>query len=274
MASKKELKHAQRNKGKLKTEYVGEIRLPVSFKERFKYLTDKPNKGMSVNEIVVSNLIRGLEVERGYQEAETVLGDNSRLLEFDGQRLAFVADLVGFEEDVNQTIAKFLNLTLVGAEVEDVITPIEQSISNMVAEKYEVNFGAFDFGFTSGKILKGMTFLFSGKVQVVAGKPILVDIKVLEFGLRLFKSDGSVDTLAIIHEEVDTYNYELLVVRQGDVIVNPYINLALQPFVQAYLESKDQKDLIAGADYIIRTYDLPYSSVGTAIGGIARVVEE
>ena len=274
MASKKEFKHKQRSKGILKTEYVGEIKLPVSFKERFKYLTDKPTKDLSVNEIVVSNLIRGLEVERGYQEAETVLGDNSRLLDFEGQRLAFVADLVGFEEDVNQTIAKFLNLTLVGAEVEDVITPIEQSISNMVAEKYEVNFGAFDFGFTSGKILKGMTFLFSGKVQVVAGKPILVDIKVIEFGLRLFKSDGSVDTLAIIHEEVDTYNYELLVVRNGDVLVNHYINLALQPFVQAYLESKDQKDLIAGADYIIRTYDLPYSSVGTAIGGIARLVEE
>lgn len=274
MASKKEFKHAQRNKGKLKTEYVGEIKLPVSFKERFKYLTDKPTKDLSVNEIVVSNLLRGLEVERGYQEAETVLGDNSRLLDFEGQRLAFVADLVGFEEDVNQTIAKFLNLTLVGAEVEDVITPIEQSISNMVAEKYEVNFGAFDFGFTSGKILKGMTFLFSGKVQVVAGKPILVDIKVIEFGLRLFKSDGSVDTLAIIHEEVDTYNYELLVVRNGDVLVNHYINLALQPFVQAYLESKNQKDLIAGADYIIRSYDFPYNSNNSAIGGIARLVEE
>lgn len=274
MASKKEFKHKQRSKGVLKTEYVGEVKLAVSFKERFKYLTDKPNKGMSVNEVVVSNLIRGLEVERGYQEAETVLGDNSRLLEFDGQRLAFVADLVGFEEDTNQTIAKFLNLTLVGVEVGDVLTPVEQSISNMVAEKYEVNFGTFDFGFTSGKVLKGMTFLFSGKVQVVAGKPVIIDIKVIEFGLRLFNSDGSVDTLAIIHEEVDTYNYELLVVRQGDVLVNPYINLALQPFVQAYLESKDQKDLIAGADYIIRTYDLPYSSVGTAIGGIARVVEE
>lgn len=274
MASKKEFKHKQRSKGVLKTEYIGEIKLPVSFKERFKYLTDKPNKGMSVNEVVVSNLIRGLEVEKGYQEAETVLGDNSRLLEFEGQRLSFVADLVGFEEDTNQTIAKFLNLTLVGVEVGDVLTPVEQSISNMVAEKYEVNFGTFDFGFTSGKVLKGMTFLFSGKVQVVAGKPVIIDIKVIEFGLRLFNSDGSVDTLAIIHEEVDTYNYELLVVRQGDVLVNPYINLALQPFVQAYLESKDQKDLIAGADYIIRTYDLPYSSVGTAIGGIARLVEE
>lgn len=274
MASKKEFKHAQRKASKLKTEYVGEVKLPVSFKERFKYLTDKPTKDLSVNEVVVSNLIRGLEVERGYHEAETVLGDNSRLLDFEGQRLAFVADLVGFEEDVNQTIAKFLNLTLVGAEVGDVITPIEQSISNMVAEKYEVNFGAFDFGSTSGKILKGMTFLFTGKVQVVAGKPIIIDIKALEFGLRLFKSDGSVDSLAIIHEEVDTYNYELLVVRQGDVIVNPYVNLALQPFVQAYLESKDQKDLIAGADYIIRTYDLPYSGVGLAIGGIARLVEE
>lgn len=274
MASKKEFKHKQRSKGVLKTEYVGEIKLPFSFKERFKYLTDKPNKGMSVNEVVVSNLIRGLEVEKGYQEAETVLGDNSRLLEFEGQRLSFVADLVGFEEDTNQTIAKFLNLTLVGVEVGDVLTPVEQSISNMVAEKYEVNFGTFDFGFTSGKVLKGMTFLFSGKVQVVAGKPVIIDIKVIEFGLRLFNSDGSVDTLAIIHEEVDTYNYELLVVRQGDVLVNPYINLALQPFVQAYLESKDQKDLIAGADYIIRTYDLPYSSVGTAIGGIARVVEK
>ena len=274
MASKKEFKHKQRSKGVLKTEYVGEVKLAVSFKERFKYLTDKPNKGMSVNEVVVSNLIRGLEVERGYQEAETVLGDNSRLLEFEGQRLSFIADLVGFEEDTNQTIAKFLNLTLVGVEVGDVLTPVEQSISNMVAEKYEVNFGTFDFGFTSGKVLKGMTFLFSGKVQVVAGKPVIIDIKVIEFGLRLFNSDGSVDTLAIIHEEVDTYNYELLVVRQGDVLVNPYINLALQPFVQAYLESKDQKDLIAGADYIIRTYDLPYSSVGTAIGGIARLVEE
>lgn len=274
MASKKEFKHKQRSKGVLKTEYVGEVKLAVSFKERFKYLTDKPNKGMSVNEVVVSNLIRGLEVEKGYQEAETVLGDNSRLLEFEGQRLSFVADLVGFEEDTNQTIAKFLNLTLVGVEVGDVLTPVEQSISNMVAEKYEVNFGTFDFGFTSGKVLKGMTFLFSGKVQVVAGKPVIIDIKVIEFGLRLFNSDGSVDTLAIIHEEVDTYNYELLVVRQGDVLVNPYINLALQPFVQAYLESKDQKDLIAGADYIIRTYDLPYSSVGTAIGGIARLVEE
>ena len=274
MASKKEFKHKQRSKGVLKTEYVGEVKLAVSFKERFKYLTDKPNKGMSVNEVVVSNLIRGLEVEKGYQEAETVLGDNSRLLEFEGQRLSFVADLVGFEEDTNQTIAKFLNLTLVGVEVGDVLTPVEQSISNMVAEKYEVNFGTFDFGFTSGKVLKGMTFLFSGKVQVVAGKPVIIDIKVIEFGLRLFNSDGSVDTLAIIHEEVDTYNYELLVVRQGDVLVNPYVNLALQPFVQAYLESKDQKDLIAGADYIIRTYDLPYSSVGTAIGGIVRVVEK
>ena len=271
MASKKEFKHKQR---KLKTEYVGEVKLPVSFKERFKYLTDKPHKGLSVNEVVVSSLIRSLEVEKGYQEAETVLGDNSRLLNFEGQRLVFTADLVGFEEDVNQTIAKFLNLTLVGAEVEDVLTPIEQSISNMVAEKYEVNFGTFDFGTTHGKILKGMTFLFSGKVQVVAGKPIILDIKVIEFGLRLFNADGSVDVLAILPEEVDTYNYELLVVRQGDVIVNPYINLALQPYVQAYLESKDQKDLIAGAEYIIRTYDLPYSSHNVALGGIARVVEE
>lgn len=271
MASKKEFKHKQR---KLKTEYVGEVKLPVSFKERFKYLTDKPHKGLSVNEVVVSTLIRGLEVEKGYQEAETVLGDNSRLLDFEGQRLVFTADLVGFEDDVNQTIAKFLNLTLVGAEVEGVLTPIEQSISNMVAEKYEVNFGTFDFGTTHGKILKGMTFLFSGKVQVVAGKPIILDIKVIEFGLRLFNADGSVDVLAILPEEVDTYNYELLVVRQGDVIVNPYINLALQPYVQAYLESKDQKDLIAGADYIIRTYDLPYSSNNVTLGGIARVVEE
>lgn len=271
MASKKEFKHKQR---KLKTEYVGEVKLPVSFKERFKYLTDKPHKGLSVNEVVVSTLIRGLEVEKGYQEAETVLGDNSRLLNFEGQRLVFTADLVGFEDDVNQTIAKFLNLTLVGAEVEGVLTPIEQSISNMVAEKYEVNFGTFDFGTTHGKILKGMTFLFSGKVQVVAGKPIILDIKVIEFGLRLFNEDGSVDVLAILPEEVDTYNYELLVVRQGDVIVNPYINLALQPFVQAYLKSKDQKDLIAGADYIICTYDLPYSSNNVALGGVARVVEE
>ena len=274
MASKKEFKHKQRSKGVLKTEYIGEVKLAVSFKERFKYLTDKPSKELSVNELVVSNLIRGLEVERGYQEAETVLGDNSRLLDFEGQRMAFVADLVGFEEDVNQTVAKFLNLTLVGAEVEGVITPVEQSISNMVAEKYEVNFGTFDFGSTFGKILKGMTFLFSGKVQVVAGKPIITDIKVIEFGLRLFNSDGSVNTLAILPEEVDTYNYELLVVRDGEVIVNPYINLALQPFVQAYLESKDQKDLIAGADYIIRTYDLPYSRHNVALGGIARVVEE
>ena len=274
MASKKELKHAQRNKGKLKTEYIGEIQLPVSFKERFKYLTDKPTKELSVNEVVVSNLIRGLEVEQGYQEAETVLGDNSRLLDFEGQRLAFVADLVGFEEDVNQTIAKFLNLTLVGVEVGSVITPVEQSISNMVAEKYRVNLEKVDFKTTSGKVLKGMTFLFTGKVGVFEGIPVISDIKVKEFGLRLFKSDGSVDTLAIIPEEVDTYNYELLVVRQGDVIVNPYINLALQPYIQAYLESKDQKDLIAGADYIIRTYDLPYSRHNVALGGIVRVVEE
>ena len=273
MASKKEFKHKQRNAGKLKTEYVGEIQLPVSFKERFKYLTDKPSKELSVNEVVASNLIRGLEVEMGYREAETVLGDNSRLLEFDGQRLAFVADLVGFEEDANQTIAKMLNLALVGIEVGKVITPVEQSISNLVAEKYEVSFGTFDFGTTSGKILKGMTFLFTGKVQVVAGKPVILDIKIVEFGLRLFNSDGSVDTLAILPEDIDTYNYELLVVRNGEVIVNPYINLALQPYVQAYLESKDQKDLLAGADYIIRNYDLPYSKPNVALGGIARIVE-
>lgn len=273
MASKKEFKHKQRKASRLENVYIGEIKLPVSFKERFKYLTDKPNKEMSVNEIVVSNLIRGLEVERGYQEAETVLGDNSRLLEFDGQRLAFVADLVGFEEDVEKTVAKFLNLTLVGVEVGSVITPIEQSISNMVAEKYRVNLEKAKFEGISGKVLKGMTFLFTGKVGVFEGIPVISDIKVKEFGLRLFRPDGSVDSLAILPEDVDTYNYELLVVRNGEVIVNPYINLALQPYVQAYLESKDQKDLIAGADYIIRTYDLPYSGVGTAIGGIARVVE-
>ena len=273
MASKKEFKHKQRKAARLENVYIGEIKLPVSFKERFKYLTDKPNKEMSVNEIVVSNLIRGLEVERGYQEAETVLGDNSRLLEFDGQRLAFVADLVGFEEDVDKTIAKFLNLTLVGVEVGSVITPIEQSISNMVAEKYRVNLEKAKFEGISGKVLKGMTFLFTGKVGVFEGIPVISDIKVKEFGLRLFRPDGSVDSLAILPEDIDTYNYELLVVRNGEVIVNPYINLALQPYVQAYLESKDQKDLIAGADYIIRTYDLPYSSVGHAIGGIARVVE-
>ena len=274
MASKKEFKHAQRNAGRLKTEYVGEIKIPVSFKERFKYLTDKPSKELSVNEVVVSNLIRGLEVERGYQDAETILGDNSRLLEFEGQRLAFVADLVGFDEDVNQTIAKFLNLTLVGVEVGDVITPVEQSISNMVAERYRVNMKDVDFGTASGKVLKGMTFMFTGKVMLIEGIPVIHKIKVKEFGLRLFNSDGSVDRLAILPEEVDTYNYELLVVRKGDVLVNPYINLALQPYIQAYLERKDQKDLIAGADYIIRTYDLPYSGVGTAIGGIARLVEE
>lgn len=271
MKSNKDFNNKQHN---LKTEHVGEIQLPVSFKERFKYLTDKPSKEMSVNEIVVSNLIRGLEVEKGYQNAETALGDNSRLLDFDGQRLVFVADLVGFEEDVNQTIAKFLNLTLVGAEVGDVLTPVDQSISNMVAEKYEVNFKTFNFGSNSGKVLKGMTFLFSGKVQVVAGKPVILDIKVIEFGLRLFKSDGSVDSLAILPEDVETYNYELLVVRNGEVLVNYYVNLALQSYIQAYLESKDQKDLIAGADYIIRTYDLPYSRHNVALGGIVRVVEK
>jgi hypothetical protein len=274
MASKKELKHQQRNAKRVENVYVGKVVVPHSFKERFKYLTEKPNRDLTVNEVVVSTLIRGLETFKGYEEAETVLGSNSRLNEFEGQRLAFVSDLVGLYEDGNKIIAKMLNLTLVGFDTEGVISPVEKSISNMVAEKWEVNLSSFDFGNLSGKILEGMTFLFTGLVQIVDGTPVITGIKVRDFGLRLFHEDGSVDTLAILTDDVDTYNYEPLKVNNGEVLINPYINLSIQPFKDKFLETKDQKVLLAGADYLIQTYDLPYAKPQERLAGIARVVEE
>lgn len=258
---------------KLKTVHSDKVRVGISFEKRMDYLTT-PTRDFSVNELVVSNLLRSCEVKMGIACAEKRLADSNVIKDSEGKRLVFIGDIANFRQEGTHTNVEFLMLTAVGVEVGDVITPMEASISNLVAETWEENFALFDFGTLSGKVLLGTTVMFSANVMFTGDQPHLSSIKVIEFGLRLFNDNSTVAGLATLTEDVDTYNYEYYQVTKGNVIANEFRNTALDGYFWKYGESREQRNLYKAAEYIIGSYDDKAKHYKDVVMGIARVVED
>ena len=244
---------------------VQATRVVVSTVERRKELS-KPTKAFSVNDLVVSNLIRGLEMAIAEKEAEKVIGDSSLLTKSKGKTLVFIGDIMSFEGK----IVKLGYLSVVGEKVGSVLTPIKGSISNLVAEKAYLTLEDMEFQSLSGKLLRGTTLMFTAEVAVKSGFVTLEDITVVDFGLRLFQEDGTADTLAIFNDLVDTYNFEYYSVNAGILAKNPYRNTSLDAYFQALVTSKDQKPMEDALEYILGTYDDKYKEARNVLWGIIQ----
>ena len=257
MVSKKENQNAPQQLGAQVT------KVEVSTVERRQELS-KPTKDFSVNELVVSNLVRGLEMAIAEKDAEKVLGDSSLLVKSEGKTLVFTADIMSFHEE-------FIDLgyvSVVGEKVGSVLTPIKGSISNLVAEKFTTKLSDINFQALSGKLLRGTTLMFTAKVVTELGIVSLEDITVEDFGFRLLKEDRTVDTLAIFNDLVDTYNYEYYVVESGVLVKNQYRNTSLDSYFEAFKTSEDQKPLEEALKYILGSYDDKYKKLKEVLWGI------
>lgn len=244
-------------------------KVTVSTVERRKELS-KPTKDYSVNELVVSNLIRGLEMAIAGKEAEKVLGDSSLLVRSSGKTLVFVGDIMSFYKEGGNDVLSIGYLSVVGEKIGDVLTPIKGSISNLVAEKAFLNLHQIDFQHLSGKLLRGTTLMFTAKVVEEDGHISLEEVKVVDFGFRVFQKDGTADSLAIFNELVDTYKYEYFVVESGIVSENPYRNTSLDAYFKAFVTSEDQKPMEDALEYILGTYDDKYKEARNVLWGIIQ----
>ena len=230
------------------------IKAVVSYSDIRKKLL-KPNDSMSVNSLVASNLIRSLEMEMLLKEAEKGISDTTYIKKYVGKDMVFVADIAKVSELDVESVLTLGHLTLVGKKVGDVSTPLSGSISNLVAETYDISISNVDFNQLSGKLLIGTTLMFSARVEATSNGVSLGNISVMDFGLRLFKEDGSVDKLAIFNDLVDTHNFHFATVMSGKYVVNNYRNLSLEPYINSYRETGDKSHLHKASEYIIRTYD-------------------
>ena len=248
---------------------VQATRVVVSTVERRKELA-KPTKDFSVNELVVSNLIRGLEMAIAEKEAEKVIDDSSLLRKSKGKTLVFVGDIMSFYKEGDNDVLALGYLSVVGEKVGEVLAPIKGSISNLVAEKAFLNLSQIDFQNLSGKLLRGTTLMFTAKVNEEAGHISLDEVNVVDFGFRLFQKDGTADSLAIFNDLVDTYKYEYFVVGSGVVLDNPYRNTSLDAYFQALVTSEDQKPMEDALEYILGTYDEKYKKARNKLWGIIQ----
>lgn len=237
----------------------------VSTDERRRELS-KPTKAFTVNELVVSNLIRGLEMAMADKDAEKVITDSSLIEESVGKTLVFVGDVISFGEDD----LDLGYLSVVGERIGKVVTPIRGSIANLVAERFTLPLDGVDFQSLSGKLLKGTTLMFSAKVAGLSEELPLRDIKVLDFGFRVLQEDGTTDSLAIFNDLVDTYNYEYYTVSSGVVEKNNYRNTSLDSYFEAYKTSNTQKPLEDALEYILGSYDEQYKKAKTKLWGIIK----
>lgn len=263
MVVSKEKKH------KIKQQRKSVTKVIVDTANRRKFLS-KPTDKFSVNNLVVSNLIRSLEVQMVSSDAEKVMNDSDLLHSSVGKTLIFIGDISKFEFKNNKTAVELVHLTVVGEQVGNIKTAIKSSISNLVAESATFTLDGFDFDKLSGKLLLGTTVMFSAKVVEDLGLVFLENRKVLDFGLRLFQEDGSVDKLAIFNDLVDTYGYEYYTVNMGVVLENPYRNTSLDAYISKYGEVKMQKPLEEALQYILGTYDEEYKKMKATSWGIIR----
>lgn len=269
MSNKKERKHqlkTEQKKGNSpKKSQVLEVVL--SLDARRKELI-QPTRKYTVNELVISNLLRGLELAMAKRTSEKLITSSSVIRNSDGKTLVFVAD-VG---NITGKVVEFINLTLVGEKLGGINTPVKHSISNLVAESFIAHLDDFNFQELSGKLLLGTTIMFSAKVNIKEDIPYLEGFVVEDFGLRLFQEDGTVDSLAIFNHLVDTYNYEYFDVKSGVLVPNEYRNTSLDSYLDAYSNSGDKKHLHKASEYIIGTYDDPSKLKRTTLAGLVKAV--
>lgn len=257
---------------KMKTVHSDKVRLGISFEERHRKLI-LPKRSFSPSELLVSSLLRACEVKMGIRQSEKVIKDSQLLAESNNKRMVFIGDIANFYWDGLRAITQFINLTAVGYEDGGVVTHIKPAIGNLVAEVWEENLNSFDFGNLSGKILLGTTLMFSADVLNINGDIYLYRTKVLDFGLRLFNEDGTVDTLARFGSEFNCYGLEHFTIQRGEVVKNEYRNTCLDDYFWKYGESGDGAVLYSCAEYIVGAYDIEGTALRDVAVGIARVVE-
>lgn len=234
-----------------------------------------PTKDFTTSEIVISNLIRGLEVNMGLRSAEKVISDSDYLATFKGKRMVFVGDIAKF--DLDNAKATLLNLTVVGEDEAGNLSLIPQTNSTLVAEKYDFDLASADFTRANevaknyySKLLLGTTVMFSA---IVGDDNELSGYRVIEFGLRLFlTSDVSsgVDSLAILTDNIETYNYEYAMVKDGVLSSNVYRNTALDTYIDRYLYDGSKYHLFVATEYILKTLDSKTKKLNKIAGFIAK----
>lgn len=269
MSNKKERKHKLKVEQKKGSSFqkAEVMEVVLSLDARRKELI-KPTRKYTVNELVVSNLLRGLELAMAKRASEKLITSSSLIRNSDGKTLVFVADI----GSITGKVVEFINLTLVGEKLGGINTPVKQSISNLVAESFIAHLEDFNFQELSGKILLGTTLMFSAKVNIEDDIPYLEDFVVEDFGLRLFQEDGTVDSLAIFNHLVDTYNYEYFDVKSGVLLANEYRNTSLDSYLDAYSNSGGKEHLHKASEYIIGTYDDPSKRKRTTLAGLVKAI--
>lgn len=270
--------NSKSNNQRVVTKGVDLVKVEVPFSQRLKTLSS-PHAGMTVNEIFISQLIRGLEVTKGLVGYEKAIEDSEFAKEFLGKRPVFVGDVAKVlkheGENSTSTFLSLLNLSIVGEDVAGEVLPIKLTRSNLVAEQFGLLLDEADFQKLSGKIFLGTTIMFSANLEEVGGLFSFKNTKVLDFGLRLFEegSDKVVDKLAILNDMVDTQNYEYFNVQGGVVTENLYRNAVLDPYILAFNSDNNERHLLDGVQYILRTLDSSYyKKLESKLVGIAKVV--
>lgn len=234
-----------------------------------------PTKDFTTSEVVLSNLIRGLEVTMGIRSAKKVITDSDYLRTFKGKRVVFVGDIAKF--DLDNFKVTLLNLTVVGEDNEGTLTQIPQTNSTLVAEKYDFDLSVADFTRANevaknhySKLLLGTTVMFSA---IVGDNNELSGVRLNEFGLRLFLTSdlsSGVDSLAILTDDIETYNYEYATLKDGVLSLNVYRNTSLDEYIKHYMSDGSKSHLFEASEYILKTLDSKTRKLNKIVGLIAK----
>lgn len=229
------------------------IEYTTDYKARLKKLTH-PTKEDSFNSLVVSNIIRELEIAMILPDAEKQLEDSELIQKSIGRNLIFIAEVAKCYDNGE---IDFINLTVVGEVFGVFKTPLRTSMSSLVAEKIRFNITEFTFEQKEGKILPGTTFLFSAYVaKDLNNMTYLTTLRVIEFGLKTFDKDGGLESIISFQLNSDTFNFENYIVEKGQVFWNPFRNPTLNKHIQRYNKDKKKEHLHRAFEKVLNLYDI------------------
>lgn len=228
------------------------IEYTTDYNARLKSLTN-PKSTDTVNALVVSNIIRKLEIAMLVEEAEKRLADSELIQKSIGRNLIFIGEVADAHNDGKIDL---FNLTVVGEIFGDYSTPLRTSMSNLVAESITLDIRDFDFANITGKILVGTTFLFSAYVaKDTNGTTYLSKPKVIEIGLKTFKEDGSLDELVNFQLDVNTFGHEVYILENGELSYNSINNPVFNKYIRRYNEDSDKQYLHRAFEKALNLYD-------------------
>lgn len=212
-----------------------------------------PTPSFSVNEVVLSTVLRMIELQGVVKDAEKTIDDSSLVKNSVGKRLVFVGDIASISHDSLDSVLTYL--TVVGEDYNGNVVSIKESISNLVAEKYTLPLKSASFLALDTKLMAGMTIMFSAKVSQGELGIALEEVRVLDIGLKLLKDDGSVDSLARITSSVPTYSLEYGWVNRGTVMTNKYRNPMFDAHIISFSIDSDRKNLYDASMLLLYSLD-------------------